>query len=89
MDIRHPLQDFDIMMLNWAVESELPLHVLLTKSDKLSRGAAQNTLLQFRKTLKESGFDNFVTGQNFSSVNRDGVEVLSGQIETWLLQGES
>ncbi len=84
MDIRHPMQELDIMMLNWAVESELPLHALLTKSDKLSRGAAQSTLLEFRKGLKDSGFDQFVTGQTFSSLNRDGVDELARQLATWL-----
>lgn len=87
MDIRHPMQEFDIMMINWAVESELPLHALLTKSDKLSRGAAQTTLLQFRKGLKESGFDHYVTGQTFSSPNRDGVDELARQIAVWLQPG--
>ncbi|MBS1952591.1 MAG: YihA family ribosome biogenesis GTP-binding protein [Cyanobacteria bacterium SZAS-4] len=88
MDIRHPMQEFDLMMINWAVESELPLHTLLTKGDKLSRGAAQSTLLQFRKSLKESGFDRYVTGQIFSSPNRDGVDELARQISTWLQPGD-
>ncbi len=84
MDIRHPMQDFYIMMINWAVESELPLHALLTKSDKLSHGAAKNTLLAFRKELKNSGFDHFVTGQIFSSSNRDGVDELAKLLAVWL-----
>ncbi len=84
MDIRHPMQEFDIMMINWAVESQLPLHALLTKSDKISRGAAQNALLEFRKGLKQSGFDQIVTGQIFSSPNRDGVDELARQLTTWL-----
>ncbi len=88
MDIRHPMQEFDIMMINLAVESELPLHTLLTKSDKLSRGAAQNTLLEFRKELKDTGFDNFVTGQVFSSLNRDGVDELAKQLAIWLQSGD-
>ncbi|CAN5469954.1 ribosome biogenesis GTP-binding protein YihA/YsxC [soil metagenome] len=89
MDIRHPMQDFDIMMMNWAVESELPLHTLLTKSDKLSHGAAKNTLLAFRKELKDSGFDHFVTGQIFSSHNRDGVDELAKQLSIWLRAGDA
>ena len=84
MDIRHPMQELDTMMINWAVESEMPLHTLLTKSDKLSRGAAQNTLLKFRKELKDSGIDNFVTGQVFSSVTGEGVDELAKQLRMWL-----
>lgn len=88
MDIRHPMQDFDTMMMNWAVESELPLHALLTKSDKLSHGAAKNTLLALRKDLKNSGFDHFVTAQMFSSLNRDGADELAAKLATWLQSRE-
>ena len=45
MDIRHPLQEFDLQMLNWAAQAGLPVHILLTKSDKLKRGPAQSALL--------------------------------------------
>ena len=41
MDIRHPLQEFDLQMLNWAAQAGLPVHILLTKSDKLKRGPAR------------------------------------------------
>ncbi|MGH1487709.1 MAG: ribosome biogenesis GTP-binding protein YihA/YsxC, partial [Cellvibrionaceae bacterium] len=40
MDIRRPMQEFDTMMLNWAVEAEMPVHILLTKMDKLKKGPA-------------------------------------------------
>ena len=84
MDIRHPLQEFDTMMIDWAVESEMPLHTLLTKSDKISRSAAQNTLLEFRKEMKNAGVDDFVTGQTFSAQNGDGVDQLATQLRMWL-----
>lgn len=51
-DIRHPVQEFDDMIIDWAVQSEMPLHVLLNKSDKLSRSAAQDTLLKYGRELK-------------------------------------
>ena len=44
MDIRHPLQEFDRFMLDWSVESQMPVHILLTKADKLKRGPAKATL---------------------------------------------
>jgi GTP-binding protein len=84
MDIRHPMQEFDTMMIDWAVESEMPLHALLTKSDKLSRGAAQNTLLKFRKEIKNAGLDDLVTGQTFSALNGDGVDQLANKLSMWL-----
>ncbi|MDP5003803.1 MAG: ribosome biogenesis GTP-binding protein YihA/YsxC [OM182 bacterium] len=80
-DIRHPLKDFDRMMIDWAVQSGLPLHLLLTKSDKLKRGAAQNTLLAVQKELKP--FDN-VTVQLFSSLKNDGVTEVRAKLDEWL-----
>ena len=80
-DIRHPLKDFDRMMIDWAVQSDLPLHLLLTKSDKLKRGAAQNTLLAVQKEPKS--FDN-VTVQLFSSLKNDGVTEVRAKLDEWL-----
>jgi GTP-binding protein len=82
-DIRHPEQEFDLMILNWAVQSEMPLHVLLNKCDKLSRGASQNALLKFRRALMQSGFEN-VSAQTFSSVSGEGVDELAQQLRMWL-----
>lgn len=83
-DIRHPMQEFDKMMINWAMQSEMPLHALLNKSDKLSRGAAQDTLLKYRREIKNSGFENLVSVQVFSSVSGEGVDQLAQQLEMWL-----
>jgi GTP-binding protein len=80
-DIRHPLKEFDRMMIDWAVQSCLPLHLLLTKSDKLKRGAAQNTLLAVQKELKP--FSN-VTVQLFSSLKNDGVTEVRAKLDEWL-----
>ncbi|MDO7656854.1 MAG: ribosome biogenesis GTP-binding protein YihA/YsxC [OM182 bacterium] len=84
-DIRHPLKEFDRMMIDWAVQSGLPLHLLLTKSDKLKRGAAQNTLLAVQKELKP--FDN-VTVQLFSSLKNDGVIEVRAKLDEWLADEE-
>ena len=51
MDVRHPLTDFDQQMLEWAAHAGMPVHILLTKADKLKRGAANNTLLKVRRDL--------------------------------------
>ncbi|MFM1895645.1 MAG: hypothetical protein RLZZ385_719 [Pseudomonadota bacterium] len=80
-DIRHPLRDFDRMMIQWASQGELPLHLLLTKSDKLKRGAAQNTLLAVRKEL--AGLP-LVSVQLFSSTTRAGVDELQEKLTQWL-----
>lgn len=84
MDIRHPLQKYDTMMLNWALEAGMPVHILLTKSDKLKRGPAQSTLLKIRKHIKDLGHADLATAQTFSSLNREGVDVLKAKLNEWL-----
>ena len=80
-DIRHPLKDHDLVMIDWAVKSSLPLHLLLTKSDKLTRGAAQNALLKVRAQTET--FPN-VTVQLFSSFKTIGIAEVREVIATWL-----
>jgi len=80
-DIRHPLKEFDRMMIDWAMQSDLPLHLLLTKADKLKKGAAHNTLL---KVTRELEAHQNVSVQLFSSLKRSGVDVLSRKLDEWL-----
>ncbi|OPX54282.1 cell division checkpoint GTPase YihA [Oceanospirillum multiglobuliferum] len=82
MDIRHPLTEFDQMMLQWADEVQKPVHILLTKSDKLKRGAAKTTLLEVRKALKE--WEDLVSVQMFSALKKDGVDELKTKLDSWL-----
>jgi GTP-binding protein len=83
MDIRHPMKEFDHMMIDWCQSTQVPLHVLLTKSDKLKRGPAQSTLLTLRKSLKDILGDK-VTVQTFSALKFDGVDHLKNQLDSWL-----
>ena len=82
MDIRHPLTDPDKQMLGWAVAASMPVHILLTKADKLKRGPAQNTLLSVRNEL--AAHAELVSVQCFSSLKRQGVDELGKQINRWL-----
>ncbi|MBX9690265.1 MAG: ribosome biogenesis GTP-binding protein YihA/YsxC [Candidatus Obscuribacterales bacterium] len=84
MDIRHPMQEADVMMVDWAVQSEISLHVLLTKRDKLTLGEAQKSLQKIRKELQDSGFDKFITAQVFSSLTGEGVDELAKHLGNWL-----
>ncbi|MGN2246576.1 ribosome biogenesis GTP-binding protein YihA/YsxC [Frateuria sp. GZRR35] len=70
-DIRHPLKEFDRMMLQFCFETNLPCHLLLTKADKLSRNQAMQALAAVRK-----GFGDGVqaSAQVFSSADGTGVE---------------
>lgn len=84
MDIRHPLKEFDWMMINWAGEAGLRLHVLLTKCDKLKRGAQQAALLSVRKALGEG-----MSAQVFSATQSVGRDQLLAVMAEWLDEAES
>ncbi|WNZ56459.1 ribosome biogenesis GTP-binding protein YihA/YsxC [Microbulbifer sp. MKSA007] len=84
MDIRQPLKEFDLHMLTWAVEAELPVHILLTKADKLKNGPANNTRFAVEKTLKEQGLNHGVTLQIFSSTKKTGLDKLERKLNEWL-----
>lgn len=85
-DVRHPLKEFDRMMIDWAVQSDLPLHILLTKADKLKKGAAKNTLLSVQRELRD--LDN-VSVQLFSSLKLVGIEDARARLAEWLSVEES
>ena len=85
VDIRHPLKEFDRMMIQWSIESELPLHILLTKSDKLKSGVAKQAVNKLRAELKEH---EQITIQQFSALKKVGVEVLAQKLDEWLLYEE-
>ena len=79
MDIRHPLKEFDKMMIEWSIDSGLPLHILLTKADKLKRGGQQNGLLGVRKHLPAE-----ITVQVFSATKKLGIKELEKSLTGWL-----
>ena len=84
MDIRHPMKEFDEMMIDWCESTGVPLHILLTKADKLKRGPAQATLLKIKKETKERLADK-VSVQGFSALKKTGVDQLRNRLDSWLL----
>lgn len=76
MDVRHPMTEFDEMMVRWAIQTQMPLRALLTKSDKLKKGPAKTTLLKVRSQLQSQA--NWLSVQLFSSLKKDGVAELEG-----------
>ena len=84
MDIRHPMKEFDQMMVDWCQTTQMPLHVLLTKADKLKKGPAQATMLKLRKELSQILGEN-VSVQVFSALKKQGVEQLRLRLDDWLL----
>ena len=78
MDIRHPLMDLDRQLLDWFLPSGKPVVVLLTKSDKLGRGAKLQILREVRESLADFGQRLEVIA--FSSMSREGLEAADAAI---------
>ncbi|KXI22805.1 ribosome biogenesis GTP-binding protein YihA/YsxC [Photobacterium sanguinicancri] len=81
MDIRHPMKDLDQQMILWAVESRLPVLVLLTKADKLKSGARKQQLMKTRKDSLAFGGD--VQVEFFSSLKGLGVDQVRAKLTEW------
>lgn len=81
MDIRHPLKDLDLQMLEWASNSDLKILVLLTKADKLNPGPRKNVVQQVRKATTVFGDNVFV--EAFSSLKGIGVEEVTRILSEW------
>lgn len=81
MDIRHPLKDLDMDLIQWAAEGDLPVLALLTKSDKLSQGKVSAQVLAVKKQLAQLNAD--IKVQAFSSLKRTGSEQANAVICDW------
>ena len=82
MDIRHPLNDYDWQMIRWCSHFQLPLHILLTKADKIKNNPQQQSLLKVKKLLKAEQIDASV--QVFSSLKKTGLDTLVSILDNWL-----
>jgi len=82
MDCRHPLKDFDKMMLSWCKQAGMPVHILLTKSDKLKSGARKKALMETQRSLQE--FGELISIQLFSALKNEGAGELKGRLQGWL-----
>jgi GTP-binding protein len=86
MDIRHPLRPTDWKMIEWSLSLDLPVHILLTKADKLKRGAAMQALLSTQQILNtEASQPDKVSIQLFSATHRQGIEAAHQKLNDWLL----
>lgn len=81
MDIRHPLRDLDQQMIEWAVESQIPVMALLTKADKLTSGACRAQLNMVREAVIVFNAD--IQIEAFSSTKRTGVDLLCAKLDHW------
>ena len=82
MDIRHPLKELDQRLIEWAAGCELPVHVLLSKADKLKFGASRKVLKEVEEALTSYG--DLITVQLFSSQDQNGLEAAREVLDQWL-----
>ena len=83
MDIRHPLKPLDIQMLDFFAQTERPVHILLSKADKLSKNEQIKTLSSVKKALKPFAERQAVTVQLFSSLKKQGIEEVEHIVQSW------
>ncbi|QLE87532.1 MULTISPECIES: ribosome biogenesis GTP-binding protein YihA/YsxC [Shewanella] len=81
MDIRHPLKDLDLQMIEWGVQSDIPVLALLTKADKLAQSARMKTVNSVRKQLADYG--DAVKVEPFSSLKGLGKNKVLGILNEW------
>lgn len=82
MDIRHALREFDVQMLEWCESKNVPVHILLTKADKLSKGAAGSELQKVQNEIKKAGYKN-TEAQIFSSLKGTGTDTVLKKLNKW------
>ena len=81
MDIRHPLKDLDVQLLEYCSHYDIPVHILLNKADKLSKGEVAKVLLKVKAALTE--YNNSVTFQSFSALKKIGIKELHAVLDAW------
>lgn len=81
MDSRHPLTDLDQKMIDWLIHCDLPVHILLTKADKLSRNVAKQTLMAVQRALAE--YADRITVQLFSATAPLGLDDARAKLDEW------
>jgi len=83
MDVRHPMKELDQQLIEWVADIGIPVHCLLTKSDKLSKGQAAAALQKTRALL--ALVDPDISVQLFSAVDHRGLKEAQEKIKQWLV----
>ena len=83
MDTRHPLKDLDKQMLDFFAVTGHPVHILLSKADKLSKNDQIKTLSSVKKALKPYMERQTVSVQLFSSLKKQGLEEVETVVQGW------
>lgn len=88
MDARRPFTDLDCQMVEWFLPTGRPIHILLTKADKLTSSENAHSLRETRKVLADYATQLTqpveLTAQLFSSLKRRGIEEAQQKLAQWL-----
>ena len=83
MDARHPLKEPDKQMLDFFAVTQRPVHILLSKADKLSKNDQIKTLASVKKALQPYIARQQVTVQLFSSLKKQGIDEVNQIATDW------
>lgn len=81
MDIRHPLKEGDQQLIAWTVKCEVPVHILLTKADKLNPSEVRKVLKEVSIALE--AFGSTLSVQSFSAMEMHGIEDAQTRLDQW------
>ncbi|MBS1142040.1 ribosome biogenesis GTP-binding protein YihA/YsxC [Ferribacterium limneticum] len=84
MDIRRPMTDLDLRLIDWFRPTGRPIHILLSKSDKLSRQDQTKALRSVKAEVATWGDADLYSVQLFSSLKKAGVEEAERVLASWL-----
>ena len=84
MDIRRPMTDLDLRLIDWFRPTGRPIHILLSKADKLSRQEQTKSLFSVKAEVATWGDAALYSVQLFSSLKKTGVEEAEGVLASWL-----
>lgn len=87
MDIRHPLTDADWTLIDLQQQGASELHLLLTKSDKVSRNQMASAVRKTQIELTQAGIE--ASLQDFSSLKKEGLEEAHSVLDHWLFGAAS
>ncbi len=83
MDARHPLKELDAAMLDFFAQTGRPVHILLSKADKLSKNEQIKTLSSVKQALKPFAERQAVSVQLFSSLKKQGITEVETVVQGW------
>ena len=80
MDSRHPLKPMDQTLIDWCVDFEVPLHILLTKADKITNNIQKKTLFSVQHSVSQQ---QNISVQLFSALKKTGVDAARDKLNEW------